>query len=383
MLSFRRPPGPGEIAGDVGKTVDRRLQVAHALRKQLNKVFPDNWSFMLGEIALYSFVILMVTGTYLTFYFNTSMADVTYHGPYAPLSGVKVSQAYDSTMHMAFDVRGGLLIRQMHHWAALLFISSMMVHMCRIFFTGAYRKPREVNWVIGLSMLVLAIVEGFAGYSLVDDLLSGTGLRIADAIILSIPVVGTWLSLTIFDGSFPGTAIIGRLYITHVLLIPALLAVLIGAHLIIIVRQKHTEFPGTGRTEETVSGDRLYPQYAAKSGGFFFLVFGVLAGLGGLAQINPIWLYGPYKPAYVSAGSQPDWYMGFLEGALRLCRSPSTRSTTPSPRCSGRPSPYRACCCSSWSATRSSRLASPMTTKYTTCSSDPATHPSAPASAWP
>ena len=319
MLKFLRPPAPAEVADTVGEIVDRRLQVSAALRKQLNKVFPDNWSFMLGEIALYSFIILIVTGTYLTFFFNTSMADVTYHGSYGPLRGVQVSETYDSTMHIAFDVRGGLFIRQIHHWAALMFLSSMLVHMCRIFFTGAYRKPREVNWVIGLSMLVLATVEGFAGYSLPDDLLSGTGLRIADAIILSIPVVGTWLSFTIFDGAFPGTAIIGRLYIAHVLLIPAILAALIGAHLIIIVRQKHTEFPSQGRTEETVSGDRLYPQYAAKSGGFFFLVFATLAALGGLAQINPIWLYGPYEPAYVSAGSQPDWYMGFLEGALRLC----------------------------------------------------------------
>jgi ubiquinol-cytochrome c reductase cytochrome b subunit len=164
----------------------------------------------------------------------------------------------------------------------------------------------------------MGLVEGFAGYSLPDDLLSGTGLRIAQAIIQSIPVIGTWASFLVFGAKFPGTEIIGRLYIVHVLLIPGLLAGLIGAHLALIVKQKHTEFPGPGKTETTVSGERMYPTYGAKAGGFFFIVFGVCAALGGLAQINPVWLFGPYNPAQVSAGSQPDWYIGFLDGSTRL-----------------------------------------------------------------
>ncbi|MDP9116446.1 MAG: ubiquinol-cytochrome c reductase cytochrome b subunit [Actinomycetota bacterium] len=288
------------------------------MRKQLNKVFPDHWSFMMGEIALYSFVILLLTGTYLTFFFDPSMAETVYHGRYIPLNGVTMSRAYESTLNISFDVRGGLVVRQIHHWAALLFLAAMLIHMFRVFFTGAFRKPRELNWLIGLGLIALGIIEGFAGYSLPDDLLSGTGLRIADAIMLSIPVLGTWVSFLVFGGPFPGDLIIGRFYIAHVLLIPAILAALIGAHLALIVRQKHTEFPLPGRSEHTVTGERVFPTYAAKAGGFFFIVFAVSAALGGLAQINPVWLFGPYNPAQVSSGSQPDWYMMFLDGSTRL-----------------------------------------------------------------
>jgi len=314
----RRGDEPRTPQGKVGKWFDERLALAGPMRKQLNKVFPDHWSFMMGEIALYSFVILLLTGTYLTFFFDPSMAETVYHGRYKLMDGVTMSQAYKSTLDITFDVRGGLIIRQIHHWAALLFLAAMLIHMFRVFFTGAFRKPREMNWLIGLGLIALGIIEGFAGYSLPDDLLSGTGLRIADAIMLSIPVIGTWVSFLIFGGPFPGHVIIGRFYIAHVLLIPAILAALIGAHLALVVRQKHTQFPGHGRTEDSVSGERVFPLYAAKAGGFFFIVFGVCAALGGLAQINPVWLFGPYQPAAVSSGSQPDWYMMFLDGSTRL-----------------------------------------------------------------
>ncbi len=314
----RRSTRPRTIAGRSALWTDERFKVAAPLRKQLNKVFPDNWSFMLGEIALYSFVILILTGTYLSFFFDTSMGDVVYNGSYVPLRGVEMSRAYASTLHISFDVRGGLIIRQIHHWAALLFVAAMVVHMLRIFFTGAFRKPREVNWLIGMTLLLLGVIEGFVGYSLPDDLLSGTGLRIADAIMLSVPLIGTWTSFLVFGGDFPGTEIVGRFYIVHVLLIPAILAALIGAHLAIMIRQKHTDFPGSGKTEQTVTGIRFFPTFAVKATGFFFIIFGLLSALGGLAQINPVWLYGPYNPAQVSSGSQPDWYMGVPEGAMRL-----------------------------------------------------------------
>jgi len=318
MAKSRRTDAPRTPQGKAAKFFDERLNLAGPMRKQLNKVFPDHWTFMMGEIALYSFIILLLTGTYLSFFFDPSMAETVYHGRYLPLNGITMSRAYESTLNITFDVRGGLIVRQIHHWAALLFVAAMLVHMCRVFFTGAFRKPRELNWLIGLGLITLGIIEGFAGYSLPDDLLSGTGLRIADAIMLSIPIVGTWISFLIFGGPFPGELIIGRFYIAHVLLIPAILAALIGAHLALVVRQKHTQFPQPGRTEHQVSGERVYPIYAAKGGGFFFMVFGVLAALGGLAQINPIWLYGPYNPAQVSSGSQPDWYMMFLDGSTRL-----------------------------------------------------------------
>ncbi|TCJ23746.1 ubiquinol-cytochrome c reductase cytochrome b subunit [Nocardioides jejuensis] len=284
----------------------------------IRKVFPDHWTFMLGEIALWSFVVLLLTGVFLTLWFVPSMTEVQYQGSYDQLRGVEMSQAYASTLDISFDVRGGLLLRQMHHWAAMIFIAAMLVHMMRVFVTGAFRKPREVNWLIGGVLILLGVVEGFAGYSLPDDLLSGTGLRIADGLVKSTPVVGTWMSFFMFDGEFPGEAIIPRLYMVHILLVPALILGLIAAHMLLVVYHKHTQWAGPGRTEENVVGYPMMPVYAAKAGGFFFIVFGVTALMGGLLSINPVWKYGPYDPSKVTAGSQPDWYMGIAEGLLRI-----------------------------------------------------------------
>jgi ubiquinol-cytochrome c reductase cytochrome b subunit len=298
--------------------IDDRLQVASPVRRLLNKVFPDHWSFLLGEIALYSFIILLLTGVFLTLWFDPSMTEVKYNGVYTPLKGIEMSQAYKSSLDLSFEVRGGLIMRQMHHWAALLFMAAIVVHMLRVFFTGAFRKPRELNWIIGVTLFWLGFVEGFAGYSLPDDALSGTGLRIAHAIMMSIPVIGTWVATSLFSGEFPGHAILGRLYILHVLLVPALLLTLITAHMGLLVKQKHTQWPGPGRTNDNVVGVRMFPAFAAKAGGFFMIIFGVVAALGGLFQINPIWLFGPYKAAVVSSASQPDWYVMFLDGSTRL-----------------------------------------------------------------
>jgi len=298
--------------------VDERVGSAKFARTALGKVFPDHWSFMIGEIALYAFVVLLATGTYLTFFFRPGTEIVTYHGSYAPLQGVKMSEAYRSAVDLSFDVRAGLVMRQIHHWAALLFIAAIVVHLMRIFFTGAFRKPREVNWIIGITLMILAIFNGFAGYSLLDDQLSGTGLRIAYSITLSIPIAGTWLASFLFGGEFPGPDIINRLYVIHILLLPALIIGLLGLHLGLLVRQKHTQFAGKGRTEKNVVGERVWPSFAFKSIGLMLLTASLLAALGGLAQINPIWLFGPFDPANVSSASQPDWYMGWTDGALRL-----------------------------------------------------------------
>lgn len=315
----RKNPSLPEKAADGGaKWVDDRLGSSGFVRRSINKVFPDHWSFMLGEIALYSFIILLLTGTYLTFFYEASIEEVIYDGSYIPLKGLPMSAAYASTLDISFDVRGGLIMRQIHHWAALLFMASIVVHLARVFFTGAFRKPRELNWVIGATLLILGIVEGFAGYSLPDDLLSGTGLRIAYSIALSIPVIGTWAAFLVFGGEYPGDAIIERLYVIHILLVPGIILGLITFHMMMIWYQKHTQFAGPGRTETNVVGTRLFPAYAAKAGGFFFLVFAVLALLGGVAQINPVWLFGPYDPSQVTAGSQPDWYVGWLDGSSRL-----------------------------------------------------------------
>lgn len=313
------PKSKGEQVGESAATwADDRYHLAGGMRRQINKVFPTHWSFLLGEMALYSFIILIVSGVYLTLFFDPSMAETTYNGVFQNLRGVEMSRAYESTLNISFEVRGGLFVRQIHHWAALLFLAAMITHLARVFFTGAFRKPREVNWLLGALLLILGIVEGFAGYSLPDDLLSGTGLRIASAIMLSVPVVGTWVHWLVFGGEFPGDLIIGRFYIAHVLLIPGILLALIAAHLALVWYQKHTQFPGAGRTEQNVVGIRIMPLFALKGGGFFAVTFGVIALLSGLFQINPIWNLGPYDPSQVSAGSQPDWYMGFLDGATRL-----------------------------------------------------------------
>ncbi|GLW97167.1 ubiquinol-cytochrome c reductase cytochrome b subunit [Microtetraspora sp. NBRC 16547] len=308
---------PKAIAG-VSTFLDDRLGAGSFLKRNLRKMFPDHWSFLLGEIALYSFIILLLTGTFLTFWFRPTMGEVMYNGSYEPLKGVMMSEAYASALNISFDVRGGLLIRQIHHWAALLFIAGMVVHMLRVFFTGAYRKPRELNWLIGIGLLSLALFEGLTGYSLPDDLLSGAGLRITQGVILSIPLIGTYIQFFLFGGEYPGEDIISRFFTLHILLIPGILLALITAHMILMWVQKHTQMPGKGRTEKNVVGAPFYPAFMAKAGAYFLFTFAVLAGLGTFAQINPIWLFGPYTPADISAGSQPDWYMGFLEGSLRL-----------------------------------------------------------------
>jgi ubiquinol-cytochrome c reductase cytochrome b subunit len=304
--------------GAAAEWADDRLGLAGLAKKNLRKVFPDHWSFMLGEIALWSFIVLLLTGVFLTLWFRPSMVEVVYDGSYSQLRGIHMSEAYASSLNISFDVRGGLLMRQMHHWAAMVFIAAMMVHLLRVFFTGAFRKPRELNWVIGSLLLLLGTLEGFTGYSLPDDLLSGTGIRAADGFMKSMPVVGTYMSFFLFGGEFPGDAIIPRLYTVHVLLIPGILLALVGAHMLLLVYHKHTQWPGPGRTEQNVVGYPMLPVYMAKAGGFFFVVFGVLGLMGALMTINPVWRFGPYNPAEVTAGSQPDWYMGWPDGALRI-----------------------------------------------------------------
>jgi ubiquinol-cytochrome c reductase cytochrome b subunit len=305
----------------LARWLDDRLGASSFTREALNKVFPDHWSFMIGEVALYCFVIIVLTGVFLTLFFDASTSKSIYEGTYEPLNGVEVSDAYRSVVELSFDVRAGLVMRQIHHWAALVFVAAIVLHLCRIFFTGAFRRPREINWMIGVTLLILAIFNGFTGYSLPDDLLSGTGLRIAYSIALSIPLIGTWIAFLLFGGEFPSDQILGRLFVTHILIVPALIAVLIGVHLALIWRQKHTQFPGAGRTESNVVGSRLWPTYAAKSVGLFFGLFALLCLLAGLVQINPVWLYGPFEPQQVPVPAQPDWYLGWVEGALRIMPS--------------------------------------------------------------
>jgi ubiquinol-cytochrome c reductase cytochrome b subunit len=325
MTTTERPeskalqPTRGErFTGAAANYIDERTSISGLVRELGRKIFPDHWSFMLGEVALYSFIVILLSGTFLTFFFQASMVEVHYDGSYVPLKGIEMSAAMASTLDISFDIRGGLLMRQVHHWAALLFIASIGLHMLRVFFTGAYRKPRELNWVIGFVLFILAMAEGFTGYSLPDDLLSGNGLRIIDGMVKGVPVIGTWISYLLFGGEFPGTTVIGIFYSVHILIVPAIIVALLGLHMILLVVNKHTQFASPGATNDNVVGVPIMPVFAAKAGGFFFIVFGVIVLISSLFTINPIWNYGPYDPSPVSAGTQPDWYIGFADGALRL-----------------------------------------------------------------
>jgi ubiquinol-cytochrome c reductase cytochrome b subunit len=299
--------------------LDERSGAAPFLRKALRYVFPDHWSFLLGEVALYSFVILVLTGIYLTLFFEPSLASVHYHGSYPPLRGRAMSEAYRSTVNISLDVKAGLLIRQTHHWAADVFVAAIVVHLLRIFFTGAFRKPRDLTYYIGLTMLILALLEGYLGYSLVDDLLSGMGLAIGYAVLMSIPFIGANLAQLVWNGPFPGSHDFeSRLYMAHILLLPVLIGGLLLLHLTLVAARHHTQFLEGRATEKRVVGMPTFPAYTPRTLGLAFAVTAVLFLMGGLIQINPIWQWGPYHVSQATNGAQPDWYLGWLIGALRL-----------------------------------------------------------------
>jgi ubiquinol-cytochrome c reductase cytochrome b subunit len=308
----------GSRLGRLARWVDQRVGAASFVRSTLDYVFPKHFTFLFGEVALYAFVVLLGTGVFLALFYSPSEAEVIYSGSYAPLHNVAMTEAYESVVNLSFSVRTGLLFRQTHHWAALVFLGAIFVHLCRVFFTGAFRRPRELNWITGLTLLVVSILEGFVGYSLLDDLLSGTGVRIGYSIAESIPVAGTWLAHWIWGGEYPGEGFLSRLFAVHIFLLPAVIATLIAVHLALVARPHHTQFPGPGKHERNVVGLRLWPSYATLSLGLFFLVAAVLVLMGGFLQINPVWLYGPYDVFAVSSGSQADWYFLWIQGALRL-----------------------------------------------------------------
>jgi ubiquinol-cytochrome c reductase cytochrome b subunit len=303
--------------------IDERTAAAPLLRKAMRYLFPDHWSFLLGEIALYAFVVLILTGVYLALFFEPSVAKTVYHGPYAPLQGREMSEAYKSVVEISLSYKAGLLIRQTHHWAADVFIASIVIHLMRVFFTGAYRKPRELTWLIGLSLLFTSLLEGYLGYSLVDDLLSGIGLAIGYGVLLSVPLLGGPLGVLIFGAAFPGKGVFeSRMYIAHVFLIPGLLAVGIGLHLALVAARHHTQFRRDERhTNRRLVGIPAFPAQAPRSLALLFIVMAALFVLGGLVQINPIWQWGPFQPWLATNGAQPDWYLGWLIGALRLMPS--------------------------------------------------------------
>lgn len=316
LRGFR--PAKRTATARLARGAERRLQVAGLVRHQINKVFPWHFSFFWGELALYSFLVLVGSGVLLTLFYVPSLDDVLYQGSYHPAYGLEASRAWVSTVDLSVDVRGGLFLRQLHHWSALVFLGAIMLHMARIFFTGAYRAPREANWVIGVVMLATGILEGYLGYSMLDDLLSGTGVRIFSGIVLSVPVIGTWLHWMIFDSAYPGEIYVERFYIAHVLLLPGLLVGLISIHLVLVWYQKHTQFAGPRAGEGNVVGNRTGPVFAMHSISMLLGTTAVLGLLAGTAQINPVFQYGPYNPTQIANGNQPDWYALWLIGSLKL-----------------------------------------------------------------
>jgi ubiquinol-cytochrome c reductase cytochrome b subunit len=300
--------------------IDTRTATTPLIRKALRYLFPDHWSFLLGEVALYAFIVLVATGVYLTFFFVDSTSDVTYHGPYKPLEGQHMSEAYQSVLNISTTVKAGLLIRQTHHWAANVFMVAIILHLMRVFFTGAYRKPRELTYLIGVTMLMLSLLEAYIGYSLVDDLLSGMGLVIGYSVGLSLPFVGGDLMNWLFHGEFPGQHVLWpRMYIAHVFIFPLLIGTLLTLHLLLVAMRHHTQFKTTrSESEHAIRGVPAFPGQTPRSLGLMFGTAGVLFLLGGLVQINPIWLWGPYHTYVSTNGAQPDWYLGWLIGGLRL-----------------------------------------------------------------
>ena len=288
------------------------LRIAGSSRRAV----PVHWSSLLGVVSLSCFAVLTVTGVILLFFYEPSSETVRYGGSYPLLQGVPVSRAYASTLHLSLEVRGGLLVRQVHHWAALVLPASLVLQMLSTFFTGGFRRPRHWSWGLLALTFVLALAAGWSGYGLPDDPLAGTGLRIVEGIVIGVPVIGSWASFVAFGGEFPGH-VIERMYWLHVAVVPALLVIVLLLRLRLALRRQPAQFPARGRAESNVVGLPLKP-VAVRAFGLFLITTGVLVALGGLVTVSPIWIYGPSSTGHASAGSQPDWYTSFLDGALRL-----------------------------------------------------------------
>ncbi|GAA3549077.1 ubiquinol-cytochrome c reductase cytochrome b subunit [Nonomuraea rosea] len=266
----------------------------------------DHWSFLFGQIAIHSLIVLIVTGVFLTFLYDPDTTQVIYQGVYTPLRGVPVSRAFDSTMEISLEVRGGLLIRQIHHWATLILVAAICLHLLRLFFTGAFRRPRALNWLIWVGLSLLAIAAGLTGGILPDDMLSGGSLALIQGVTQSIPLIGTHLTGLLFGEAVPGDRVIPLFYWLHVSLIPVIMIGLLMIRGRLVRRHGRTHYPGA----------TYVPPLSSLA--LFFATFGMLTLLSTVVQINPIWLYGPAGPSATSAGAVPDWYMGFLDGALRI-----------------------------------------------------------------
>ncbi|WP_350348908.1 cytochrome b N-terminal domain-containing protein [Agromyces sp. G08B096] len=313
----RRPSVTDRLAARAGRARVFGRQLSDVTDELRRRAIPLHWTNLFGVVTFACLVVVTVSGLLLMFFYTPSSELTTYEGGYAPLHGAEVSQAFASTMRLTFEIPGGLLVRQAHHWSALLLPASIIMQLATTFFTGAFRRPRRGMWLLLFGIFVAALAAGWSGYALPDDLLSGTGLRITEGIALGIPVVGTWLTFGLFGGEFPGE-IIERLYPLHIVVFPALLIGLVAFRGYIAWKRRPPQFPAPGRTNRNIVGIPLWPTAAARATGLFLIVCGLLTLVSATVTVNPIWLYGPAAPGDASAGSQPDWYTGFLDGALRL-----------------------------------------------------------------
>lgn len=308
--------------------------LARPVRELRHKVFPGHGSFLLGEIALFSFIVLVATGLYLALLYEASGTPVVYAGSYEALQGVQVTAAYASVLDITYERQFGAVVRQTHHWAAIVFVAAIVLHAMRVFFTGAFRRPRRLNWAIGVTMMALAMISGFFGLALPHDLLGGTGARIGHSFAVSIPVIGPGVADLLFAGDFDNPQMLHRFWLLHVIVLPLVIAGHLAAHLALVFVQTHTQYRTGRRTEHNVVGSAAWPGYAMKTAGLFLVVAGVLVLMGAAIEIAPIWLYGPYDPASATVPAQPDWYLGWVEGALRIFPSLDLnvgRWTVPSP----------------------------------------------------
>ena len=307
------------LFGRLFDLLDARLGVRNDIRATANKVFPSNWSFLLGEVAVFALVILVLTGIFLTFFYRPNVEPVVYNGSNPVFVGRELPAAFESIVRLSSDVNAGLLFRRLHRGASHLFIASIVLHMLRILFTGAFRRPREINYFIGLALLTLAIGAGFTGYSLPYDSLAGTGIRIAYSELLSLPLIGDRVAFWIFGGAFPTGDIVPRFFVIHVMLLPAAIIGAVTVHLLIVYRQKHTQFPRLGVDgHNLVLGKPLWPLQFAESATLLLWCGGLLAAAAVLIPWSDVSLLGPYTPGAVGNNAQPDWFMFWLEGMLRI-----------------------------------------------------------------
>ena len=310
MQSITSDVGPE----DFGRANPRPRLVA-GTRRVVRTVFPTPWSQVFGWVALSCLVVLTLSGLYLALFFDPSMAEVIYGGSVQNLRGVAVSQAYASALEISFEVRAGLFVRQVHNWAGSLFLASLLAGLLVRFFTGTFRRPYRAVWTVGAVLLIVGVFEAFTGVLLLDDLLSGTSLRVTSGYILAIPVIGTWLHWIVFGGEFPGTEIIPRLYLVHLGLAAVIVALgVVGAWL----GGRHCRRFERRPKRRGAVRVRTLPVVASRAAATFTATVAALAVLGGAFQVNPVWAYGPADPAHVSAGSMPPWYLGWVDGAVRL-----------------------------------------------------------------